>query len=131
MSVSLGAYARSRCPDSESPISTPPAGEYSRPRRGGGGGGGRGAGGGPAGGGRLVAGELAGVAGLQARVEEDGRLVGDLVADDPGGRGVEVGGGLEAGEGGPQEVDGRGRRPARLVGEHEEGPAGEGGVGGE
>src|SRR4051812_560885 len=56
--------------------------------------------------GLLVREELLGVPGLHAGVDEDGGLVGDVVAEEVGAGGVEVRGGLEAGEGGPEEVDG-------------------------
>src|SRR4051794_29425896 len=54
-----------------------------------------------------------------------------MMADHLRGGGGEVRGGPEAGESGPEEVDGAGGGAARLAGEDHQGPAGEGGVGGE
>src|ERR1700694_2603313 len=75
--------------------------------------------------------KLFGVRGLHAGIDQDGAFIGKMMADHFGAGGVEVGGGLETGEGGPEEVDGAGGGSAGLVGEDHQGPAGGGGGGGE
>ena len=69
--------------------------------------------------------------GLQPRVDDDRRAQRDMVAHEVHGRGVDVGRGLEAREGRPQEVDRAGGGAPRLVGQHDERPARERGMRGD
>jgi len=73
-----------------------------------------------------IAEELFRVRRFDARVDDDRRGVGQVVAFDLGRGGVDICRRLKAGEGRPQEIDGAGSRALGLIGEHHQRPTGKG-----